>query len=62
VIVHDDVQLSQFLLTPDGHLKLNDFNRAENMLFNEDENEYCKYTNNAGLGDVSMFVVSTCLL
>jgi len=28
VIVHDDIQLSQFLFTADGHLKLNDFNRC----------------------------------
>jgi hypothetical protein len=50
VIVHDDIQMSQFLFTQDMHLKLNDFNRAEVMTFNEDENEYCRYTNNPGRG------------
>lgn len=29
VIVHDDIQLSQFLTWDDGHLKMGDFNRAE---------------------------------
>lgn len=51
VIVHDDIQMSQFLFTPDLHLKLNDFNRAEIMLFNEHENDYCRYSNNPGRGD-----------
>jgi len=31
VIVHDDVQPCQWLRTPDGHLKLGDFNRATIM-------------------------------
>jgi len=53
VIVHDDIQLTQYLLTPDGHLKLNDFNRAEIMLWNEKDQEYCKYKNHPGHGDVS---------
>lgn len=48
-----DIQLAQFLLSKDGKLKLNDFNRAEIMLFNEKDNEYCKYRNNPGHGDVS---------
>jgi serine/threonine protein kinase len=53
VIVHDDIQLSQFLLDEKGRLKLNDFNRAEIMLFNEKDQEYCRYRNNPGHGDVS---------
>lgn len=53
VIVHDDIQLSQFLLSADGTLKLNDFNRAEIMLYNEKDKEYCRYRNNPGHGDVS---------
>jgi hypothetical protein len=54
VIVHDDIQMSQFLFTSDMRLKLNDFNRAEMMTFDVDANEYCKYTNNPGHGDVSL--------
>jgi len=27
--VHDDVQLFQWLIADDGHIKMNDFNRAE---------------------------------
>jgi serine/threonine protein kinase len=53
VIVHDDIQLSQFLISSTGELKLNDFNRAEIMLWNEKDQEYCKYRNNPGAGDVS---------
>ena len=53
VIVHDDIQLSQFLFTQDMHLKLNDFNRAEIMLWDEMNQEYCKYRNHVGMGEVS---------
>jgi hypothetical protein len=60
VIVHDDIQLSQFLVSDTGKLKLNDFNRAEIMLWNEKDNEYCKYKNYAGRGDVSVFDVDAC--
>ena len=51
VIVHDDVQLAQYLFAPDGRLILNDFNRAEFMLFDEQKGKYCKYTNGKGAGD-----------
>jgi len=51
VIVHQDVQLSQFLFNSDKSiLKLNDFNRAEFMLWNEKDAEYCKYTEFVGSG------------
>jgi serine/threonine protein kinase len=51
VIVHDDIQLAQFLFAPDGRLKLNDFNRAEAMLFDEKDGSYCRYQNGKGAGD-----------
>lgn len=51
VMVHDDIQMTQYLFTPDGHLKLNDFNRAEIMLWNEKDQEYCRYINHPGHGD-----------
>eukprot|EP00977_Amphora_coffeiformis_P000908 scaffold190_cov171-Amphora_coffeaeformis.AAC.33 len=51
VIVHDDIQLSQFLIGPEGHLKMGDFNRAEFMLYDEEHKEYCRYRNGAGHGD-----------
>ena len=44
------IKLGQFLWTDDGHVKLNDFNRAEIMLFNEEENEYCPYKTSIGGG------------
>lgn len=51
VIVHDDIQLAQYLFAPDGRLKLNDFNRAEAMLFDEEDGSYCRYQNGKGAGD-----------
>jgi len=45
VIVHDDVQPCQWLRTSDGVLKINDFNRAEIMLWNGNEGKYCRYYN-----------------
>jgi hypothetical protein len=60
VIVHDDVQLVQWLVTEDHeHLKLNDFNRAEVMVYDETNQEYCKYRNNPGNGDVRIYVYHT---
>ncbi|CAJ1930981.1 unnamed protein product [Cylindrotheca closterium] len=52
VIVHDDIQLSQFLLNKDKTmLKINDFNRAEYMLYDESKETYCKYHNGGGNGN-----------
>jgi len=34
-------------------VKLNDFNRAEFMLWDEEEKEYCKYGEGYGQGNVS---------
>ena len=45
VLIHDDLQVFQWLFGPDGTLKLNDFNRAEAMLFDEEAGEYCRYHN-----------------
>ena len=53
VIVHDDVQLCQFLRSKDGVLKLNDFNRAEVMLWHDQDQDYCKYQNGRVFGNVS---------
>eukprot|EP00980_Cylindrotheca_fusiformis_P028444 scaffold22599_cov139-Cylindrotheca_fusiformis.AAC.35 len=51
VIVHQDVQLSQYLWNADRTMvKLNDFNRAEFMLFDEHENQYCGYWEGRGQG------------
>lgn len=56
VIVHQDVQLSQFLLNKDfTRIKLNDFNRAEFMLWDEEAQEYCLYSSGAAHGNVSIF-------
>lgn len=43
VIVHGDIQLSQFLFSRDGQLKLNDFNRAEILLWDTEKRGYCRY-------------------
>lgn len=54
LIVHDDVQLSQYLFNADKTvLKLNDFNRAEFLLFDEENQKYCLYKNGQGHGNVS---------
>ena len=51
-----DLTLEQFLIAEDGTMKLNDFNRAEFMLWNEQDEEYCRYRNNPGAGYVRFFV------
>ena len=51
IIVHDDIQLCQWLRTKDGTLKLGDFNRAEVMLWDEKEQKYCTYNNGKGYGN-----------
>lgn len=55
VIIHDDIQLSQYLWTDSTKtsVKLNDFNRAEVMFWDDEFQEYCKYRNGKGQGDVS---------
>jgi serine/threonine protein kinase len=51
MIIHDDVQLSQFLLNKDKtRLKLNDFNRAEFSLWNG--SGYCRHQNGRGPGKI----------
>ena len=51
MIIHDDVQLSQFLLNKDKtRLKLNDFNRAEFSLWNGAD--YCRHQNGRGPGKI----------
>ena len=52
VIVHDDINLSQFLLTSSGEVKLNDFNRAYIMSYDHQRQKYCKYSNGNSPGDV----------
>uniref|UniRef100_A0A7S4SHB5 Protein kinase domain-containing protein n=1 Tax=Ditylum brightwellii TaxID=49249 RepID=A0A7S4SHB5_9STRA len=51
VIVHNDIQLCQFLYNEQGELKMGDFNRAEVMLFDEKNKEYCRYQNGEGWGN-----------
>lgn len=51
VLVHDDIQLPQFLFAKNNKIKLNDFNRGEAMLYNEKKGEYCRYRNGDGGGD-----------
>jgi serine/threonine protein kinase len=52
VITHQDIQLSQFLFDNDAkRVILNDFNRAEFMLWDDEHQVYCKYTEGKGSGD-----------
>jgi serine/threonine protein kinase len=54
VIVHDDVQLCQWLRNDQGKLKLGDFNRARVLQWNDEKQEYCKYNNGKSYGNVRM--------
>jgi len=51
VLVHNDIQLGQFLITDRGTIKLNDFNRAEVMLYDNEAGEYCRYKQGTGHGN-----------
>eukprot|EP00986_Skeletonema_menzelii_P014719 scaffold10060_cov141-Skeletonema_menzelii.AAC.10 len=51
VIVHDDVQLCQWMTTPDGRLKLGDFNRATIMQWDEIKDQYCMFNNGIAFGN-----------
>lgn len=56
-IVHNDIQLGQWLMTSDGSSSeryltaLNDFNRAEILMYDEEHEHYCRYRNGPGNGD-----------
>mmetsp|Transcript_1138 Transcript_1138/g.1994 ORF Transcript_1138/g.1994 Transcript_1138/m.1994 type:complete len:188 (+) Transcript_1138:1-564(+) len=43
VIVHSDADLSQFLLDPNGKIKLNDFNYGTVMKWNTKNEHYCAF-------------------
>jgi len=43
VIVHDDLQLAQWLRNDDGRIKLGDFNRAKVLTYDAKKEEYCRY-------------------
>ena len=65
VIVHGDVYLAQFMLSRDRTtIKLNDFNRAEIMQWDDENQDYCKYQKVGLRGNVSgqtrCTVVCTC--
>ena len=51
IIIHGDIQPIQFLLTKDLHLKLNDFNRAEIMLYDQKDDMYCRFKSGEGNGN-----------
>jgi len=60
VVIHNDIQLQQWLRTSNdkgtSQLKLGDFNRATIPEWNVREKRYCKYSNGAAYGNVSVFV------
>lgn len=57
-IVHDDVQLSQWLRRRDGSIVLGDFNRAKVLGWEENggEGRWCKYNNGPAVGNVSFCI------
>jgi serine/threonine protein kinase len=52
VIVHNDIQLRQWLRTREGRLKLGDFNRAKFPDWNDEKENYCKFNNGVAFGNV----------
>ena len=61
VIVHDDIQLVQWMRTSQDQLVLGDFNRAEIMNWNEKKGEYCTYENGGAYGNVSNSCKLNCI-
>lgn len=51
VIVHGDIQLTQWLIDENGRPRLNDFNRATIMMYSKEKEKYCKFRNGVGPGD-----------
>jgi len=51
VIVHDDIQLCQWLRLPDGTMKLGDFNRATIMEYDVVNEKYCMFNNGNAFGN-----------
>lgn len=49
VIVHDDVHLAQWMRAKDGALKVGDFNRAIIVDWDEEKQEYCKFSRTSGV-------------
>ena len=47
VIVHDDIQLAQWLKTPNKTIKFGDFNRMVALPYNSKTGKYCKYRFNS---------------
>ena len=45
VIANVDVQIGQFCRGRDGLIKVLDFNRAEVLLYDEEQEEYCRFEN-----------------
>lgn len=45
-IIHADVNPEQWLIAPDGTIKLNDFNNAHEMRWNEEKQELCEKSGN----------------
>eukprot|EP00522_Entomoneis_paludosa_P015623 CAMPEP_0172449426 /NCGR_PEP_ID=MMETSP1065-20121228/8141_1 /TAXON_ID=265537 /ORGANISM="Amphiprora paludosa, Strain CCMP125" /LENGTH=433 /DNA_ID=CAMNT_0013201101 /DNA_START=371 /DNA_END=1672 /DNA_ORIENTATION=- len=51
VIIHGDIHMSQWLFSPEGRLKLNDFNKADIMMYSDTKQDYCKVRQGIGPGD-----------
>ena len=45
VLAHVDLQVGQFFRGRDGKIKIVDYNRAEPLLYNERNEQYCKWVN-----------------
>lgn len=61
-IVHEDIHLSQWLRAKTGALKLGDFNRAIIIGWNEEKQEYCKFSRYGGLRVCTARYPKECML
>jgi len=43
VIVHDDLQPDQWLISPEGRIILNEVNNAQPLRYNFENGEYCPF-------------------
>jgi len=63
VITHYDIHIGQYLLDTDYSVKMSDFNRAEPLLWNEEDQEYCgcRLGHAHGCSDLRRNIMRMCL-
>jgi serine/threonine protein kinase len=54
-LIHDDLKLAQFLLGNNDHIKLNDFSRTKERVWDPLLKRFKVYRNSGRHGDVSLY-------